>query len=890
MNPDNKLLIYLYSDSNFLAVNILENLLSKNCLVNIVTQDTKAWKEKTVYIANKNNFSIFEESKIEGNQKCNYVIFCGGFLDKDNCYDELKKFLSKNEFFTNNFKEVKTLVILPFEVFDQIENNTLPFSDNLGIVYMGDLFGPRMDLQSNLLAPSTLYEILETRTLTLGVGEIFYPIFISDAVKTINKWLFSFGPYGKEVFLLGSQVSGSTFWQENQKIVSGINLSYDNDIKIRTVPRGYEIKTITGTIRFSLLETYKFIAARKWLASSAAQKTKETKTVKPKLVPSPKIKKKIILPKYLKPVVLFVSLILSLPLITLTISVISFFVSYKEFVWGKDGSSENLLLIAKTFSVLTREGSGVLSYIPLAGRIYKETMFAGNVGEKVADIAVSAIPAVRSSGEFFNKILGIDIYDANILSQNVKSELGFIYQNLSFFQIETQTAADNGGLLANYLLTKFDFERFRNIISHSQNLSDNLPSVLGKGERKTYLLLFQNNMELRPTGGFIGSYGLITFDGGRMSDLTVSDVYSADGQLNGHVEPPAPIKNYLGEANWWLRDSNWDPDFPTSAKRAEWFLEKEVGRKVDGVIAVDLQPIKDILKFTGPIFLSDFNMSITDTNLYEKTQSEVQDSFFPGTHKKASFLTALSRNLLSEIGKLDGNKKAHILETFFNNLEGRHVQIYLHDDKLQNDLTALAWDGSVINPDCKDKCYPDFFGIVEANVGVNKANYFVTRKTNIDVNIAPTEIDRHLTLTLKNSANPSLDLAGKYKSYIRFLIPADAELLGITEIVGQNSKDLLPEMTEVKGRQEVGVLVEVLGNSSKNIEFSWRTIIPQNININSYGLYVRKQAGVTDDPLSIIINGNGTPLMTNPKFSLTRDGVYTYNTTLVRDFFSHISW
>ena len=156
-------------------------------------------------------------------------------------------------------------------------------------------------------------------------------------------------------------------------------------------------------------------------------------------------------------------------------------------------------------------------------------------------------------------------------------------------------------------------------------------------------------MELRPTGGFIGSFGLITFDGGRLSDLTVNDVYTADGQLNGHVEPPLPIKNYLGEASWWLRDSNWDPDFPTSAKRAEWFLDKELGKKVDGVIATDLYPIKEILKVTGSVFLSDYNSTITSENLYETTQNEVQNNFFPGTHKKASFLTALSRSLLGEL-------------------------------------------------------------------------------------------------------------------------------------------------------------------------------------------------------------------------------------------------
>ncbi len=874
MNPDTKLLIYLYSDANFLAVNILENLLSKNCLVNIITTDTKTWAARTANIINKSHFTIFDASKADILQKSNYVIYCGGFLIKENVYERLDNFISKVDL-TNT----KTLVLLPFEIFDQTESSKIPLSGNLSIIYLGDLLGPRMDLESDLLLPSAITEILNTRTLTLGVGEIFYPLFVSDVVKTLTKWLFSFGPYGKETFLLGSQISGSSFWQENQKIVNGISINYDSDLKIRIVPRGYEIKTIPSNVRFSLIETYK------WLSNINVPKPKPFKKVK---VPKPK--KARVYPKFLQPLIITLSIIALVPLLTLAISCGAFFLSYKTFLAGQDNRAENLILFGKTFSVLTQEESRLLSYIPIFGRIYKEIGFAGVVGERLSDISVSALPMVRTSSDLFNKVLGNEVYDPTTLSQSLKSNLGSVYQNLSLLQIDTQTDSNKGVLLAIFLQSKFDFDRFRNILVHAENLSDRLPVMLGKGSSKTYLLLFQNNMELRPTGGFIGSYGLITFDGGRMNDLTVSDVYSADGQLNGHVEPPTPIKDYLGEANWWFRDSNWDPDFPTSAKRAEWFLDKEVGRKVDGVIAVDLSPVKDILTNTGSIFLPDFNLNITDKNLYEKTQSEVQDNFFPGTHKKASFLTALSRNLISEVGKLDSTKKARVLKSFFNNLEERHVQIYLHDTALQDDLTSLSWDGSVVAPSCGSNCYSDFVGTVEANMGVNKANYFVSRETSLDVNISPSEIDRKLILSFKNTANPALGLAGKYKVYLRLMIPSDAELIDLNNIVGENRSRLNPEIVELKGRKEVGVLVEVLGGQTESVEFVWRTMLPNSSNLNSYGLYIRKQAGIGDNPTSISINSNGTVLTTNPKFSLTQGGVYTYNTGLERDFFSHISW
>ena len=103
---------------------------------------------------------------------------------------------------------------------------------------------------------------------------------------------------------------------------------------------------------------------------------------------------------------------------------------------------------------------------------------------------------------------------------------------------------------------------------------------------QSYLVLFQNSMELRPTGGFVGSVGKLTMVDGLVADFTIFDVYELDGQLRGHVDPPDPIRTLLSQEHWYLRDSNWDPDFFESGQRAAWFYEKETGQSVDGVISV----------------------------------------------------------------------------------------------------------------------------------------------------------------------------------------------------------------------------------------------------------------------------------------------------------------
>ncbi|MDD2225447.1 MAG: DUF4012 domain-containing protein, partial [Candidatus Shapirobacteria bacterium] len=129
-----------------------------------------------------------------------------------------------------------------------------------------------------------------------------------------------------------------------------------------------------------------------------------------------------------------------------------------------------------------------------------------------------------------------------------------------------------------------------NLVSKGMKI---LPEMLGlDGRKREYLVLLQNEAELRATGGFIGSYAILSFQNGKLLNFEVKDVYEADGQLKGHVEPPIEIKNYLGEANWFMRDANWNPDFVKASADIQWFLSQEINKKVDGVIGINLAVAK----------------------------------------------------------------------------------------------------------------------------------------------------------------------------------------------------------------------------------------------------------------------------------------------------------
>jgi hypothetical protein len=120
------------------------------------------------------------------------------------------------------------------------------------------------------------------------------------------------------------------------------------------------------------------------------------------------------------------------------------------------------------------------------------------------------------------------------------------------------------------------------------------------------------------------------------------------------------------------------------------------------------------------------------------------------------------------------------------------------------------------------------------------------------------------------------------------MIPSDSKLIGVKNKAGQTETNLLPEITQEKGRQEVGVYIEISPNSSEDITFEWQNNLPKNP-INSYGLFVRKQAGVDASPMSVKFAGI-TNIQSNPIFTLTKSGGYSYNTNLAHDFFARLYW
>lgn len=391
---------------------------------------------------------------------------------------------------------------------------------------------------------------------------------------------------------------------------------------------------------------------------------------------------------------------------------------------------------------------------------------------------------------------------------------------------------------------------------------DFLPEMLGTdGKRREFMVLLQNESEIRPGGGFIGSYGILSFENGKLLNFEISDIYEADGQLKGHVEPPAAIKKYLGEAKWYMRDANWQADFGMSAKDIQWFMEKETGRKVDGVIGVDLAVAKAILGVTGEIYVPDFKEKINKNNLYEQAEFYSETKFFPGSKQKASFLGGLGRQLFEEIKNLKGEQRLKMVLALVDMMERNEIQIALSNEPAAKVVAELGWNGAVYEGKCAvDRCFADYLYVVEANLGVNKANYFLYRSIDQTVDIGNQTIGRVVKISYENTAKNNSWPGGDYKNYIRMYIPSSANLaeVSVTDMEANGVKTIYSgdslDVSTTRGKKEIGFLVVVPAGKKRMVEVRYVDQVDLTKKEKfSYLHYIQRQPGFGDTGLVTLI-------------------------------------
>ncbi|MEK7450508.1 MAG: DUF4012 domain-containing protein [Patescibacteria group bacterium] len=422
-----------------------------------------------------------------------------------------------------------------------------------------------------------------------------------------------------------------------------------------------------------------------------------------------------------------------------------------------------------------------------------------------------------------------------------------------------------------------EIDKISNLSRLVSGTIDTLPAIFGLDEQKNYLVLFQNNMELRPGGGFIGSYGLLTLDKGRITDFSINDVYDADGQLKGHVEPPFPIRRYLPSVHWYLRDSNFDVDFARGASVSAFLLNAETGKIVDGAIGIDLTFVKNILSVIGPVYVADYKETVSDNNLFQLAETHAEKNFFPGSTQKKDFLRALFLAIQLEFDSKKTFPYLSLAEVIADSISEKHVVFAFNDPGLQNTFSVNNLSSTLADErKSEENSINDFVGINEANLGVNKTNYFIQRLVSYAMTIDDSGgLSGQLNIKYANTSKNSVWPGGDYKNYLRLILPKDTKLSSIA-IDGEEQK-ILPAITdpviyeaknfskpqgievnkeEEQGKTIYGFLITVPTDTIKTITAKYT--LAQEISLDnslfSYNLRIFKQPGIDGYPFYLTLS------------------------------------
>lgn len=415
-----------------------------------------------------------------------------------------------------------------------------------------------------------------------------------------------------------------------------------------------------------------------------------------------------------------------------------------------------------------------------------------------------------------------------------------------------------------------------------RGVQKNVPEFFGEDKTRRYLVLFMNNMELRPGGGFIGSVGVVEFDRYTLTQLRIYDVYSLDGQLKTHIDPPQPIRKYLSQPHWFLRDSNFSPDFPTNAEEALSFVRKEVGwDSFNGVVGVTLSAVQDTIDAFPGLVVADYDEHITSDNFFIKTEGHAEDNFFSGSHNKKNFLEAVVRavRLRLETGDFD---KVLLAKKVSNLLDEKFIVLHFSNQQLQSMAENNSWSGSIAQQQCKtqETCFLDYVYVVDSNLGVNKANFYMQRAIRLFVDIAAKgEVKNRLGIEYRNESSSKSLIGGEYKNYVQVVLPKDIRITDVS--IDGNS--LSEYEVHTKDLKTVGLWVTIPPGVSRTvvIEYDFVRKIDKK---TTYQLIVQKQIGSINNDFIFEMSSPSTMGAAKTNFpAVVQSDQLVYNTFLEKD-------
>ncbi len=387
------------------------------------------------------------------------------------------------------------------------------------------------------------------------------------------------------------------------------------------------------------------------------------------------------------------------------------------------------------------------------------------------------------------------------------------------------------------------------------DLSRLLPALSGYPRPRSYMILLQNNTELRPTGGFIGTIGTVAIADAEARGLQAMDVYALDSAPQAPLPPPPdPLARYLSADKWYLRDANWSPDFPSAAMQVMAAYAADGGKeKFDGVVAIDPTLAADLLRIVGNVTVG--GSTFTPENVTDEIEYQVEKGFsvkgLPVAQRK-DILVALVGEVFDRVLKLPSARWQEVVGALVTALDGKHMLISSFDPEVASFARSRNWDGKLRQDP------GDFLMAVDANLAALKTDGVMERSVSYSVFPADGGLVATARLKYSNRGNFSWKTT-RYRSYTRIYVPLGSELISVSGNMA-NDRVLDPQRSpgtvdtvDELGRRSFGTFIAVEPGETRELVFSYRlpSSIVASVEAGTYRLLVQKQAGTGWVPLTL---------------------------------------
>ncbi len=697
----------------------------------------------------------------------------------------------------------------------------------------------------------------------------FYSPFIPKIIKIFHY-----------IFIINESISLEKIGNNKENFFVYIFFGKKNrQINIKNPPKNIKIITVNG----DLLEKNE-IDKILWFAFSKSNEINLnlnlSQLVKNKLNPIPELThhyKKFITKKNLILLSLFSVIILHLAFIPFLF--LSLFLNYQNYLALKKNSFKDI----NNSSSINEISKKLYSIVRPSYLLFGVAILPDNL----IDINEKSLTIVRQTESLLENFKGLeDLFFQPEKTTEQKTILILRIEktkiNLANIQEELNIIAQKIPMSNNYFEPiKKQLLELADSLQKAKKVINYFQDVITEKKPKKYVIFFANNMELRPGGGFIGSFGIFEIGNYNIGNIKVYDIYDADGQLTVHLDPPKPIAKYLSVPHWFFRDSNFSPDFFTNYQKASFFLEKEMKMTdFSGGILLTTTAVENILYAFNDLYLPDFKEYINAKNFYLKTQFYVEKNFFPGSIQKKTFLSSLVRQLQNNFNTVN-------VKTLFSqikkSLDEKQITVFLEDQNLQSFFDSSFWSGRVIDPKCtlSENCITDYVFPYDANVGANKANFFINRFINLKVNIdSQGKIAHFLSLQYKNESPTEVFPTGYYRNYFQILLPLNSALDQIT-------KDgvLVEDIDQIDDQYKlIGFFFELAPGKTVEIKINYQLNELLKTGRNIYQLIVQKQIGAKNSDLILEYQLDKNISILNQNFSpIVKDNQIVYNTSLSTD-------